>query len=131
MFANISLQNKYVFPGADASTPLGFFVDSLEGAGFEVKAIDTIGVHYSATLWRWYRNWLANKEKVVAKYGDRWYRVRSCLVILQKVLWQWLIDLLHTDLGILPCLQHHYLAPGRRYLLPDYPGQEHQLHPPH
>jgi len=67
--------NKYVFPGADASTPLGWFVDKLEGAGFEVKVVDTIGVHYSATLWRWYRNWLANKEKVEAKYGNRWFRV--------------------------------------------------------
>lgn len=67
--------NKYVFPGADASTPLGWFVDKLEGAGFEVKGVDTIGVHYSATLWKWYRNWLANREKVVAKYGDRWFRV--------------------------------------------------------
>lgn len=69
--------NKYVFPGADASTPLGWFVDKLEGAGFEIKGIDTIGVHYSATLWRWYRNWIANREKVVAKYGDRWFRVKS------------------------------------------------------
>ena len=68
--------NKYIFPGADASTPLGWFVDKLEGAGFEVKGIDTIGVHYSATLWRWYRNWMANKEKVEAKYGKRWFRVR-------------------------------------------------------
>jgi cyclopropane fatty-acyl-phospholipid synthase-like methyltransferase len=67
--------NKYVFPGADASTPLDFFVGSLEGAGFEIKGIDTIGVHYSATLWKWYRNWLANKDKVVGKYGARWYRV--------------------------------------------------------
>ncbi|KIW01472.1 uncharacterized protein PV09_07228 [Verruconis gallopava] len=67
--------NKYIFPGADASTPLGFFVDKLEGAGFEVKHIDTIGVHYSATLWRWYRNWMANKDKVVAKYGNRWFRI--------------------------------------------------------
>ncbi|KAF2280754.1 S-adenosyl-L-methionine-dependent methyltransferase [Westerdykella ornata] len=67
--------NKYVFPGADASTPLGFVVDKLEGAGFEVKHVDTIGVHYSATLWRWYRNWLANKDKVKAKYGDRWFRI--------------------------------------------------------
>ncbi|KAH9860512.1 Sphingolipid C9-methyltransferase 2 [Plenodomus biglobosus] len=67
--------NKYVFPGADASTPLGFVVDTLEGAGFEVKMVDTIGVHYSATLWRWYRNWLANKDKVVGKYGARWYRI--------------------------------------------------------
>ncbi|EAQ88938.1 hypothetical protein CHGG_05557 [Chaetomium globosum CBS 148.51] len=67
--------NKYVFPGADASTPLGWFVDKLEGAGFEVKGIDTVGVHYSATLWRWYRNWMANKDKVEAKYGKRWFRI--------------------------------------------------------
>ena len=67
--------NKYIFPGADASTPLGFFIDNLEKAGFEVKHLDTVGVHYSATLWRWYRNWMANKEKVVGKYGNRWFRV--------------------------------------------------------
>ncbi|KAI1434345.1 S-adenosyl-L-methionine-dependent methyltransferase [Xylaria sp. CBS 124048] len=67
--------NKYVFPGADASTPVGFVMDRLEGAGFEVKSLDTIGVHYSATLWRWYRNWMANREKVEAKYGKRWFRI--------------------------------------------------------
>jgi len=63
--------NKYIFPGADASTPLGWFVDSLESAGFEIKSIDTIGVHYSATLWRWYRNWMSNKSEITAKYGER------------------------------------------------------------
>ncbi|KAK7923247.1 hypothetical protein PG985_007318 [Apiospora marii] len=67
--------NKYIFPGADASTPLGFFVDKLEASGWEIKGIDTIGVHYSATLWRWYRNWMANREKVEAKYGRRWFRI--------------------------------------------------------
>ena len=68
--------NKYVFPGADASMPLGWFVDQLESAGFEIKHVDTIGVHYSATIWRWYRNWIANRSHVEAKYGVRWYRVR-------------------------------------------------------
>ncbi|CAK3852451.1 fatty acid methyltransferase [Lecanosticta acicola] len=67
--------NKYIFPGADASTPLGWFTDKLEGAGFEIKGIDTIGVHYSATLWRWYRNWIGNKDKIIPKYGNRWYRI--------------------------------------------------------
>ena len=67
--------NKYIFPGADASTPLTFVVDALESTGFEVVSLDNIGVHYSATLWRWYRNWIGNKEKVVNKYGIRWYRV--------------------------------------------------------
>lgn len=75
--------NKYIFPGADASTPLGWFVDQLEAAGFEVKGIDTIGVHYSATLWRWYRNWMANREKIVAKYGSRWFRVGPHLLLLK------------------------------------------------
>src|SRR3569833_2637729 len=38
-------------------------------------SIDTIGVHYSGTLWRWYRNWLGNAETIKAKYGQRWYRI--------------------------------------------------------
>jgi sphingolipid C9-methyltransferase len=67
--------NKYIFRGADASAPLGFVIDKLEGTGFEVRGTDTIGVHYSATIWKWYRNWLANKEKIEAKYGGRWYRI--------------------------------------------------------
>lgn len=67
--------NKYIFPGADASTPLGFVISSLEKTGFEITSIDNIGVHYSATLWRWYRNWVSNKDKVVNKYGVRWYRI--------------------------------------------------------
>jgi cyclopropane-fatty-acyl-phospholipid synthase len=32
-------------------------------------------VHYSATLWRWYRNWLGNVDAIKAKYGQRWFRV--------------------------------------------------------
>ncbi|TFY61733.1 hypothetical protein EVJ58_g4323 [Rhodofomes roseus] len=67
--------NKYIFPGADASCSLGWVVSQVESAGFEVKNIDVLGVHYSATIWRWYKNWLANKDKVVAAYGERWYRI--------------------------------------------------------
>ncbi|KAF2728371.1 S-adenosyl-L-methionine-dependent methyltransferase [Polyplosphaeria fusca] len=67
--------NKYVFPGADASTPLWWVTQQLENVGFEIKSVDTVGVHYSATIWRWYRNWIGNKDKVVAKYGNRWFRI--------------------------------------------------------
>lgn len=41
--------NKYIFPGADASVPLSWIIDKAEAAGFDVKQIDTVGVHYSAT----------------------------------------------------------------------------------
>ena len=63
--------NKYIFPGADASCSLGWVIKQVEAAGFEVKNIDVLGVHYSATIYRWYLNWVSNKEKVVAKYGER------------------------------------------------------------
>ncbi|CED84204.1 sphingolipid c9-methyltransferase [Phaffia rhodozyma] len=69
--------NKYVFPGADASIPLWWVLKEVEAVGFEVKQVDVLGVHYSATIYRWYQNWISNKEKVLAKYGDRWFRIWS------------------------------------------------------
>jgi cyclopropane fatty-acyl-phospholipid synthase-like methyltransferase len=67
--------NKYVFPGADASCSLGWVINQLESAGFEVKNVDVLGVHYSATIYRWYKNWVSNKDKVIEAYGERWYRI--------------------------------------------------------
>uniref|UniRef100_A0A6U2BWE9 sphingolipid C(9)-methyltransferase n=1 Tax=Hemiselmis andersenii TaxID=464988 RepID=A0A6U2BWE9_HEMAN len=66
---------KYIFPGADASMPLGWVVGQLELAGFEIQSVDTIGVHYSLTIKKWFENWVKNKAKIVAKHGERWYRI--------------------------------------------------------
>lgn len=63
--------NKYVFPGADASASLGWVINHLEAAGFEVKSTDVLGVHYGATIWRWYKNWMSNESKCSAKYGEK------------------------------------------------------------
>ncbi len=69
--------NKYIFPGAD--------------------------VHYSATIWRWYKNWLSNEDKVTEKYGRRWVEqhrgtIASChdssTLTMQVV----------PPLGVLPCM---------------------------
>eukprot|EP00397_Hematodinium_sp_SG-2012_P013082 GEMP01013274.1.p1 GENE.GEMP01013274.1~~GEMP01013274.1.p1 ORF type:complete len:474 (+),score=143.00 GEMP01013274.1:160-1581(+) len=65
---------KYVFPGADASCPLGWVINQLERAGFEVVNVDTIGVHYSATIQRWYENWMHSEEYIVQHYGKWWFR---------------------------------------------------------
>lgn len=67
--------NKYVFPGADASCSLGWVISRCQEANFEVKNIDVLGVHYSTTLFHWYKNWLKNKDLVLAKYGERWFRI--------------------------------------------------------
>ncbi|KAI8071651.1 Mycolic acid cyclopropane synthetase-domain-containing protein [Gongronella butleri] len=66
---------RYIFPGADASTPLWWYTYQLESAGFEVNHVDTVGVHYSATLERWYLNWVQNRDEIRAKYGDKITRV--------------------------------------------------------
>jgi cyclopropane fatty-acyl-phospholipid synthase-like methyltransferase len=65
---------KYVFPGADASPPLNWVIEQLERAGFECASSETVGVHYSATIYRWYLNWMGNKDMIVAKYGKSWFR---------------------------------------------------------
>ncbi len=67
--------SKYVFPGADASMPLSFVCNNLERAGFEIHSVENIGIHYSLTIERWYRNWLRNRDAVVKSYGERWFRL--------------------------------------------------------
>ena len=57
--------SKYIFPGADASTPLNWYVKQLEQAGFEVQRVENIGRHYSHTLHKWYDNWMSHKEEVL------------------------------------------------------------------
>lgn len=67
--------NKYIFPGADASASLGWVINQVEKAGFEVKSVDVLGVHYSATIWRWYKLWMQNADKCSEKYGEKINRV--------------------------------------------------------
>lgn len=66
---------RYIFPGADASCPLGWVVNQVEAAGFEVAHVDTIGVHYSATIMKWWENWNSNKAFITEKYGIWWFRL--------------------------------------------------------
>lgn len=77
---------KYIFPGADASTPLSFFVTNLEQAGFEIHSVENVGIHYSHTIRIWYDNWMKNEEFVREKYGQWWFR-------LWQVFLSWSIDI--------------------------------------
>jgi len=66
---------QYIFPAADASCPVGWVATQLERAGFEVHRVENCGVHYSLTIKNWYDNWMKNEDKVVAKYGQYWFRM--------------------------------------------------------
>ena len=67
--------NKYIFPGADASMPLKWYVAKLEKAKFEVRSVETIGIHYSRTLNQWHENWLSNEDKIMGAYNAYWFRL--------------------------------------------------------
>jgi sphingolipid C9-methyltransferase len=74
-FSWTMFMSRYIFPGADASLPLSFVATQLEKAGFEIRTVENINVHYALTIHRWYENWKANQDKIVAAYGERWYRL--------------------------------------------------------
>lgn len=63
-----------VFPGADASCPLGWVTSQIERAGFEIQRVHNMGSHYSRTLAHWLDEWRSNKEYIEKKYGPQAYR---------------------------------------------------------
>jgi len=72
--------DEHVFPGADASCPMGWVITHLERAGFEVQNVHNMGNHYSRTLNHWLQLWEAKKDQVVKVYGERsWRRWRVFL----------------------------------------------------
>jgi sphingolipid C9-methyltransferase len=67
--------NKFIYPGADAALPPSTMMKTFEKAGFEVHSIENISGHYALTLRQWRKNWLSNKEAVVASHGERAFRI--------------------------------------------------------
>jgi len=66
--------DEHVFPGADASCPLGWVVTHLERAGFEVQRAQNLGWHYSQTLAHWQQVWESRKQNIVDVYGAHAWR---------------------------------------------------------
>lgn len=72
--------DEHVFPGADASCPMGWVITHLEQAGFEVQNVHNLGSHYSQTLHHWQQLWESKRDPIVQHYGERaWRRWRVFL----------------------------------------------------
>ena len=52
-----SFMTRYIFPAANASLPLEWYVGQLEKAGFEVRSVENIGISYSKTISKWQQRW--------------------------------------------------------------------------
>lgn len=71
----ILFMGKYVFPGADASLCPSAMLEPIEKAGWELHDAENVSIHYSWTIRKWHEHWLDNRSKVIAKYGERWFRI--------------------------------------------------------
>jgi cyclopropane fatty-acyl-phospholipid synthase-like methyltransferase len=66
---------EHVFPGADASCPLGWVSTHIERNGFEIQRVSNLGNHYSRTLNHWLDEWKLDKDNMVENYGaEAWRR---------------------------------------------------------
>jgi cyclopropane fatty-acyl-phospholipid synthase-like methyltransferase len=65
---------EHVFPGADASCPLGWVSTHIERNGFEIQRVSNLGNHYSRTLNHWLDEWKLDKENMIKTYGAKAWR---------------------------------------------------------
>jgi cyclopropane fatty-acyl-phospholipid synthase-like methyltransferase len=67
--------DEHVFPGADASCPMGWVITHLERSGFEVQRAQNLGWHYSKTLAHWLDVWTSRRKQIEEVYGEvQWRR---------------------------------------------------------
>ncbi|MEO6145046.1 MAG: cyclopropane-fatty-acyl-phospholipid synthase family protein [Dermatophilaceae bacterium] len=63
-FSRTSFIDRYVFPDGELQ-PMAVMVEALEGAGFEVRDVESLREHYALTLRAWVANLEANWDKAV------------------------------------------------------------------
>ncbi|WP_109357332.1 cyclopropane-fatty-acyl-phospholipid synthase family protein [Sphingorhabdus sp. EL138] len=65
---------KYIFPGGYIPA-LSETVEASEHFRLMATDIETLRLHYALTLREWYKRTVANKEKIVALYDERFFRL--------------------------------------------------------
>src|SRR6185312_13552642 len=63
-FSKTSFIDRYVFPDGEIQ-PMATVIDALEGAGFEVRDVESLREHYSLTLRAWVTNLEDNWQEAV------------------------------------------------------------------
>lgn len=66
--------NTYVFPDGELTT-VDAIAGAAEGAGFEVRDVESLRSSYALTLRHWVANLELNRDEAIAAAGERVYRV--------------------------------------------------------
>jgi cyclopropane-fatty-acyl-phospholipid synthase len=66
--------NRYIFPDGELH-PVAAIISEMQGAGFEVRDVESVREHYPLTLRRWAANLEAHRDEAIADVGEE--RVRA------------------------------------------------------
>jgi len=66
--------SQHVFPGADASCPMGWVITQLEQTAFEVQSSLNLGIHYARTMQDWLKQWESNRAVIEQRHGETNWR---------------------------------------------------------
>ena len=75
---------KYIFPNGHIPA-LSETLRAIEGAGLLVKDVEILTFHYAETLKRWRDRFHANRDKVLALYDERFFRMWDLYLATSEV----------------------------------------------
>ena len=79
---------KYIFPGGYTPS-LSEVTAPLEKAGLIVSDVEVLKMHYSHTLRHWKENCLANKEKIISMFDEKFFRMWEFYLTGCEVSFKW------------------------------------------
>ena len=79
---------KYIFPGGYTPS-LSEVTAPLEKAGLIVSDVEVLKMHYSHTLRHWKENCLANKEKIISMFDEKFFRMWEFYLTGCEVAFKW------------------------------------------
>lgn len=73
-YAQVGFFEKYIFPGGYVPA-VSEVVTAIEKSGFIIKDIEILSLHYAETLRDWTERFMANRDKVVEMFDERFFRM--------------------------------------------------------
>ncbi len=76
--------DKYIFPGAYVPS-IGQVIPAIEQAGFLIKDIEVLPIHYAKTCRMWRERFIGNWDKAAALYDERFCRMWELYLAASEV----------------------------------------------
>ena len=79
---------KYIFPGGYTPS-MSEVTGPIEKSGLSVSDVEVLRMHYSYTLRHWKKNFLNNREKVLEKFDEKFFRMWEFYLTSCEMAFKW------------------------------------------